>query len=79
MRLYIFRSEKKPELNAFAGDERGSMLPKNHGPWKVTGIVGMTNAPPHNISRATVEEAIGAQGFQLWRKKKVETKVETAA
>jgi hypothetical protein len=73
MRIYIFRSEKKPELNAFAGDERGSMLPANHGPWKVTGVVGTNGVPPHRISRATVEEAINAAGFQLWRMKKPET------
>jgi hypothetical protein len=72
MRLYIFRSETKRELNAFASDERGSLLPQNHGPWKVTGIVGATSAPPHNISRTVIEEAIGAHGFQLWRKKKAE-------
>lgn len=72
MRLYIFRSETKPALNAFAADERGSMLPQNHGPWKVTGVVGATSAPPHNISRTTIEEAIGAHGFQLWRKRKAE-------
>lgn len=70
MRFYIFRSETTPELNAFAADERGSMLPQNHGPWKVTGVVGLTATPPHNISRGAIEEAIGTHGFQLWRKKK---------
>ena len=70
MRIYIFKSEAKPELRAFAADERGSLLPKNHGPWKVTGVVGATSEPPHNISRDTIEGAIGNQGFQLWRMKK---------
>jgi hypothetical protein len=46
------------------------MLPKNHGPWKVTGIVGPSSAPPHNISRVTIEDAIASQGFQLWRMKR---------
>ena len=67
MRLYIFKSETKPELQAFAADQRGSMLPKSQGPWKVTGMVGTTGAPPHNISRETIEQAIATQGFQMWR------------
>jgi hypothetical protein len=70
MRMYIFKSQTNTQLQAFAGDEIGSMLPKNHGPWKVTGIVGATSAPPHKISRVTIEDAIAKQGFQLWRMKK---------
>lgn len=70
MRLYIFKSETRNELCAFADDMRGSKLPAKHGPWTATGIVGEHNAPPHNMSRETIEEAIGAQGFQLWRKAK---------
>ena len=67
MRIYIFKSEKKSDLQAFAADPAGSQLPKNHGPWTVTGIIGPTSAPPHKISRETIEEAIGTHGFQLWR------------
>ncbi len=57
MRIYIFKSETRKELRAFAADLAGSRLPQNHGPW----------APPHNFSRAAIEEAIDAEGFQLWR------------
>lgn len=67
MRFYIFKSETTKELRAFTGDPGGSKLPKNHGPWTVTGIVGATSAPPHNISRDAIEEAIEKTGFQLWR------------
>ena len=70
MRIYIFKSETKPGLQAFAGDEAGSMLPRNHGPWTATGVVGANSTPPHNISRDTIEAAIGSQGFQMWRVKK---------
>jgi hypothetical protein len=49
---------------------RGSKLPKNHGPWTATGVVGEHSAPPHKMSRETIEEAIGTKGFQLWRKMK---------
>jgi hypothetical protein len=76
VRLYIFKSETRDRLCAFASDPAGSKLPKNHGPWTVTGIVGPENAPPHNISRATVEQAIEAAGYQLWKTpKKVEATV----
>lgn len=67
MRIYIFKSETNPDLQAFAGDPAGSTLPQNHGPWTVTGIIGSASPPPHNISRLTIEKAIGTQGFQLWR------------
>lgn len=67
MRIYIFKSDAKPDLQAFSDDVAGSRLPENHGPWTVTGIIGPTSSPPHNISRQTIEEAIGTHGFQLWR------------
>ena len=72
MRIFIFKSETKAGLQAFAGDQAGSMLPRNHGPWTAVGVVGTTSAPPHNISRETIEAAIEAQGFQMWRVKKAE-------
>jgi len=67
MRIYIFKSETRKELRAFAADLAGSKLPQNHGPWTATGAIGPDKAPPHNFSRAAIEEAIDAEGFQLWR------------
>lgn len=67
VRIFIFKSETRKQLQAFAGDPAGSKLPQSHGPWTATGIVGATSAPPHNISRDTIEEAIETNGFQLWR------------
>jgi hypothetical protein len=67
MRLYIFKSETRKALRAFAGDPAGSKLPKSHGPWTVTGVVSADREPPHNFSRGAIEEAIGGEGFQLWR------------
>jgi hypothetical protein len=67
MRIYIFKSETTNELRAFAGEPTGSKLPPNHGPWTATGVVAGGKAPPHNFSRAAIEEAIGGEGFQLWR------------
>jgi hypothetical protein len=67
MRIYIFKSEARTGLRAFAGDPMGSKLPQNHGPWTVTGVVGVDRAPPHNFSRDAIELAISNAGFQLWR------------
>jgi hypothetical protein len=46
MRIYIFKSETRKELRAFAGDPMGSKLPQNHGPWTVMRVVGPDKAPP---------------------------------
>ena len=67
MRIYIFKSETRKELRAFAGDPKGSKLPQQHGPWTATGVVPPERDPPHNFSRDAIEEAIDAEGFQLWR------------
>jgi hypothetical protein len=76
MRIYIFKSETRKDLRAFAGDLAGSRLPANHGPWTATGAIGPDSAPPHNFSRDAIEEAIEAEGFQLWRlSKKIEAPV----
>jgi hypothetical protein len=76
MRIYIFKSETRKDLLAFAGDLTGSRLPANHGPWTATGAIGPDSAPPHKFSREAIEEAIDAEGFQLWRlSKKMEAPV----
>jgi hypothetical protein len=67
MRIYVFKSETREGLRAFAGDPDIHQLPRQHGPWTATGVIGPESAPPHKFSRATIEKAIGADGFQLWR------------
>lgn len=67
MNIYIFKSETNGELRAFAGDAAGSKLPDKFRPWHATGVVTAGKALPHSISRAAIEDAIEAQGFQLWR------------
>lgn len=69
MRIYIFKSDVKSDLRAFAGDIEGSKLPNQFRPWRVVGVVGADKNPPHSLSRSDIEEAIGTQGFQLWRMK----------
>jgi len=67
MRIYMFKSETRRQLHAFAGDPMGTKLPQHHGPWTVTGVIGSERAPPHQFSREAIEQAIEAEGFQLWR------------
>ena len=67
MRIYMFKSDVRDELRAFAGDPGGSKLPQRHGPWTAVGVVTPDRAPPHNFSRDAIQNAIGAEGFQLWR------------
>lgn len=73
MNIYIFKSEGKTDLSAFAGDAEGSKLPSQFRPWHAVGVVGTGKALPHKISRSVVEDAIEAHGFQLWRIKSKET------
>src|SRR5262245_54579641 len=69
MRIYIFKSETRRELRAFAGDPAGSKLPKQHGPWTAMGVVRPGADPPHKFARVSIERAIDGDGFQLWRLK----------
>ncbi len=69
MRLFIFESNATAGLRAFAGDVAGRKLPDQFSPWRQIGAVRPENAPPYNLSRDTIEKAINAHGFQLWRLK----------
>ena len=64
MRLFIFESNAKTGLRAFVGDVAGRNLPERQ-----IGAVASGNASPYKLSRDTIEKAISAHGFQLWRVK----------
>jgi hypothetical protein len=70
MRIFIFKSDSRPELRAFGGDLVGSQLPKQFSPWHAIGAVAPDRDPPHELSRDVIETAIKTQGFQLWRMSK---------
>ena len=69
MRIFMFVSQARDDLHAFAGDETGSKLPAKYGPWGLTGTLQARAAPPHRFPRRAIEEAISTEGFQLWRNK----------
>lgn len=70
MRIFIFKSEPRPELRAFSGDLAGIQLPKQFSPWHAIGAIAPDRDPPHELSRDVIETAIKTQGFQLWRMSK---------
>lgn len=67
MRIYMFTSQARTDLHAFAGDEAGSKLPPRFAPWGLTGALKSNQALPHKISRPVIERAIANEGYQLWR------------
>jgi hypothetical protein len=69
MRIFIFKSEKRNDLGAFASDPDRHRLPSTLGPWVAVGVVHPDNAPPHRLDRAVIEKAIESQGYQLFRHK----------
>lgn len=70
IRLFVFKSEARPGLRAFGAELDGSRLPKQFRPWRATGAIAPDRDPPHELSRAVIEQAVKAQGFQLWRMSK---------
>jgi len=70
MRIFIFRSEKSPDLRAFSDDQDGNKLPAQFKPWHAVGVIRPESAPPYNLSRDVIEASIAKNGFQLWRMKK---------
>jgi hypothetical protein len=69
MRLFIFKSQVNDKLRAFAGEPGGQKLPSQFAPWHAIGVVRADKAPPFNVSRDVIEEAIAGQGFQLFKVK----------
>ena len=69
MRLFIFKSEARPDLGAFCGDQAGLELPGQFKPWLVVGAVAPGRDPPHKLPRDVIEAAIHDRGFQLFRLK----------
>ena len=69
MRIFIFRSEKSPDLRAFSDDQDGNKLPAQFKPWHAIGVVRPESVPPHNLRRDVIEASIISVGYQLWRMK----------
>lgn len=65
MELFVFESETREGLCAFAAEKAGARLPERHGPWKA--VAGQ--APRlSKANQAAVERAVESEGFQLWRR-----------
>jgi hypothetical protein len=70
MRIFIFKSETRPELRAFGGDLAGSRLPVQFRPWHAVGSIAPEGDFPYKLSRQAIESAINDCGYQLWRMRK---------
>jgi hypothetical protein len=70
IRIFIFKSETRPDLCAFGGDLAGIELPSQFKPWRAVGAVAPSGDFRYNLSRRDVEAAIKDRGFQLFRYKK---------
>jgi hypothetical protein len=70
MRIYIFKSDARPDLRAFSDDRSGVKLPASFRPWHAFGAVAAGNDSPHGLDRDEIERAIRDTGFQLWRMKR---------
>lgn len=69
MRIFVFKSETKQGLHAFAADLTGSQLPAQFKPWRATGAIAPDGAFTYKLSREAIEAAIREHGYQLWRVK----------
>ncbi len=69
MRIFVFASETREGLHAFAGDKMGTRLPSQVGPWRLLFGSASGGSLPHGVQRGPIERTILAEGFQLWRRK----------
>ena len=69
MRIFIFKSQPRTDLRAFAGDPGGQKLPSQFAPWHAIGVIRADKAPPFNVSRDAIEKGIAENGYQLFKLK----------
>jgi hypothetical protein len=69
MRIFIFKSQPRTDLRAFAGDPGGQKLPSKFAPWHAIGVIRADKAPPFNVSRDAIEKGIAENGYQLFKMK----------
>src|ERR1700746_4225122 len=58
MRIFIFKSEKNPDLRAFGGDLAGIKLPGQFKPWRAVGAVEDNKELPYKMVRDDIEKDI---------------------
>jgi len=61
----LSKSEAGTGLRAFAGEPAGSKLPDQFRPWHAVGVIPAEKAPPHNLSRETIEKVINSDGISF--------------
>jgi hypothetical protein len=66
MRIFIFKSEARPDLHAFGPSWTAVGCQSSSDPGAI-GAIAPDRDPPHELSREAIEQAMRTQGFQLWR------------
>jgi hypothetical protein len=56
MRIFIFKSEAKPDLRAFGGDLAGIKLPGQFKPWRAVGAIAPNQEPPYKRLKPFCDE-----------------------
>ena len=63
---HYFRSERRPDLHAFADDSAGARLPAADGPWRLVRSVAPGEGWSGAVDRSAVEAGVGLNGFYLF-------------
>ena len=63
---HYFRSERRPDLHAFADDSAGLKLPREDGPWRLVRSVDPGEGWTGAADRSAVETGIRMNGYYLF-------------
>ena len=75
---HYFRSERRPNLFAFAEDGSGARLPREDGPWRLVRTVDPGEGWTAAVDRSAVETGITMNGYYLFESDTPLTFDETA-
>ena len=63
---HYFRSERRPDLHAFADEGSGATLPREDGPWRLVRTVDPGEGWSGAVDRDTMEAGVKVNGFYLF-------------
>ena len=63
---HYFRSERHPDLHAFADDSSGAKLPREDGPWRLVRSVDPGEGWTGAVDRSAVETGVRMNGYYLF-------------
>ena len=63
---WYFRSERRPDIQAFADDSSGAKLPREDGPWRLVRTVDPGEGWTGAVDRSAIETGIVVNGYYLF-------------